>query len=337
MKIAFYEIKEWEKNDIINSFQGHEIIFYEHELNIHNCQDSSDVDVISIFIYSNISKAVLDNLHNLKFIATRSTGYDHIDVDEANKRNIPIANVPSYGETTVAEHTFALILNLSRNVHKSYLRTINHDFSIDGLTGFDLNGKTLGVVGTGHIGLHVIKIAKGFGMNVLAFDPKPNNFIAEILGFSYTDFDTLISTSNIITLHAPYNNHTHHVINTQSISKMKHGVIIINTSRGGLIDTDALNIALEDGRIGGVGLDVIEGETFIKEERELLHNVNVCDVYKDIFRDYQIFKRENVIFTPHNAFNSKESLERILFITIDNIHSFLNGSLINRIIFGDAL
>lgn len=329
MKIAFYEIKEGEKKYLSEKFTEDELLFFEHELNEENCQEVADIDIVSVFIYSKINKQVLDTLHNLKFIATRSTGFDHIDIKETKKRNILVSTVPYYGENTVAEHTFALILNLSRNVHKSYIRTSNDNFSIEGLEGFDLKGKTLGVIGTGHIGLHTIKIAKGFGMNVNAFDPQQHKFISEVLGFNYVDFDTILKESDIITLHAPYNEHTHHLINEENIKIIKKGAILINTSRGGLIDTDALMEALDKKILSGAGLDVIEGEELIKEEKELLHNSNNGDKLKTILKDHLIFKRDNVIFTPHNAFNSIEAKHRILNTTIENILAYQNQKIIN--------
>lgn len=325
MKIAFYEVEEWEKPYIKEQLKEHEVIFYDYQLRVENCCDVTDIDAVSIFIHSKIPKEVMDRLPNLKLIATRSTGFDHIDLEEAKNRNIIVSNVPTYGENTVAEHTFALILNLARNVHKSYIRTSQNNFSIDGLEGFDLKGKTLGVIGTGHIGMHVIKIAKGFGMNVIAFDPQKHKFISEILGFKYVTFDKLLEKSDIISLHAPYNEHTHHLINKENINNIKKGAILINTSRGGLIDTEALINALDQGILRGAGLDVIEGEELIKEEKELLHDPSNTEKLQTILRDHFIFKKENVIFTPHNAFNSIEAKHRILDTTLENIFAYLDN------------
>ncbi|MGM5485075.1 MAG: NAD(P)-dependent oxidoreductase [Nanobdellota archaeon] len=329
MKIAFFGVKDWEKEYFSENIKGHELIFFEDNFKEEYC---GDYDIISVFIYCNITKEMLDKLPNLKLIATRSTGFDHIDLEEVKKRGITVTNVPSYGENTVAEHTFALILNLARNVHKSYMRTINDDFSIEGLEGFDLKGKTLGVIGAGHIGMHVIKMAKGFGMNVLAFDMHHNEFLSEVLGFEYADLDTVLGSSDIISVHAPHNDHTHHMINKESIDKMKEGALLINTSRGGLVDTNALMEALDNGKIGGAGLDVIEGEELIKEEKELLHKDSEPENYKTVMRDHMIFKRENVVFTPHNGFNSREAKKRIIDTTTKNINSFLQDGKMDKVV-----
>ena len=243
-----------------------------------------------------------------------------------------VSNIPSYGENTVAEHTFALILSLSRNVHKSYLRSQRDDFSIDGLCGFDLREKTIGVVGVGQIGKHVVKIAKGFGMNVIALDNNQDNILAEVLNFTYvSNLDELLERSDIISLHLPYSESTHHIINKESFSQMKPGAILINTARGGLVDIDALYEALQSGKLAGAGLDVLEGEEIIDEEKELLFSSKNVDKLRSLFKSKAIFKMDNVVFTPHNAFNSKEAIERILNTTTQNIESFVRGKPINLV------
>ncbi|MBN2880988.1 hydroxyacid dehydrogenase [Candidatus Woesearchaeota archaeon] len=324
-KIVFYEIKDWEKEYIQSKINDSELIFISEPLNNDNLEPAKTADMISVFIYSKISKELLDQMPNLKVLNTRSTGFDHIDIEECKSRNIPVCNVPFYGENTVAEHTFALILSLSRNIHKSYVRTLNEDFSIDGLTGFDLKGKTLGIIGGGHIGMHVAKFAKGFGMNVLVFDLFKQSFLSEVIGFEYAELNDILKTADIVSLHVPYNPHTHHLINAEKISTMKDGAIIINTARGQLIDTDALYDALQLGKIGGAGLDVLEGEEFIKEEKELLHGDSNNEKWKTIVRNQAICKMDNVVFTPHNAFNSKEALQRILDTSIENLKTCKDG------------
>lgn len=275
---------------------------------------------------------MISKLPKLKMIATRSTGFDHIDLKEANKRKITVCNVPYYGENTVAEHTFALILALSRNVHKSYLRTINNDFSIDGLKGFDLKDKTIGVIGGGNIGLHVIRIAKGFGMKVLVQDTHQNSFLAEVLGFEYTkNLEELLSQSDIITLHLPENKFTHHLINRKNIHQIKKGAILINTARGGIVETEALLQALEEKILAGVGLDVLEGEELIKEEKQLLYDQKNPGKLKTLIRDHILIDKDNVVFTPHIAFYSVEALERIIETTGENIVGFVEGKLQNTV------
>jgi len=273
-----------------------------------------------------INKNILSLLPKLKIICTRSTGFDHISLAECKKRKITVTNVPFYGENTVAEHTFALILSLSRQVHKSYVRTLQDNFSIDGLTGFDLKGKTIGIVGGGHIGMHVARIAKGFGMNILVYDLYKQTFTSELIGFEYASLNDVLSKSDIISLHVPYNSHTHHIINSESLKLIKKGAILINTARGALVDTESLLLALENKKLGGAGLDVLEDEELIKEEKELLHDSSSNDKLRLIVRNQQILKMDNVVFTPHNAFNSREALLRILDTTIQNITSSLNGT-----------
>lgn len=332
-KIVFFEVSDWEKSYLENRLKSNdnELVFYLCKLQDANISEFADADSISVFIYSKVDKDALSKLPNLKLVTTRSTGFDHIDINACKERGIRVANVPTYGENTVAEHTFALILNLSRNVHKSYLRTLQDDFRTDDLRGFDLKGKTLGVIGAGHIGLHVIKMAKGFGMHVLAYDPYPNQFIADILHFNYATLDEIYTKSDIISLHVPLNEQTKHIVNRDSIEKMKKGVIIINTSRGGVIDTNALYNGLRSGKIKGAGLDVIEDEKLVMEEAQL-HNVKPEKKnWKLLVENLEILKMPNVVFTPHNAFNSQEAIERILDTTIKNVQAWLNGESLNEI------
>jgi D-lactate dehydrogenase len=237
-----------------------------------------------------------------------------------------VSNVPFYGENTVAEHTFALILALSRKVHEAFVRVRAGNFSLDGLRGFDLKDKTIGVVGAGHIGLHVIRIARGFGMSVLAFDVRRDNFLAEVLGFTYADLDALLGRSDIITLHAPYSKHTHHLINRDNVGRIKPGAILINTARGALVDTDALLMALEKKILAGAGLDVLEGEETVYEESALLGDSVNPERLRQAIQNHLILKHPNVVFTPHNAFNSQEALERILQTAADNIAAFAAGT-----------
>jgi len=331
MKIAFFEIKNWEKHFLKKRLKEHSLKFYKEPLSAGHIQEIKDFDIVSVFIYSKIDKQIIQKLPKLKLITTRSTGFDHIDLKECKKRKITVCNVPFYGENTVAEHTFALILSLSRNIHKAYIRTLRENYTIEGLKGFDLKGKTLGVIGTGHIGLHVIKIAKGFGMNVLAYDVNKNKFLAEVLGFEYVPLEELLKKSDIITLHVPYNKFTHHLINKNTIKLIKKGAILINTSRGGVVDTDALIEALDKKILAGAGLDVLEGEELIKEEKQLLYDKNKIKVLGNLFKDHILLSKDNVVFTPHIAFYSQEALERILETTVQNIIAFLSGNLQNTV------
>ncbi len=320
--MVFFEISKEESKYIKDRLKGYKLLFFEQNINEVNPIKYKNANIISVFIYSKINKDIIDNCSNLKSILTRSTGYDHIDIDYAKSKNIVIGNVPFYGENTVAEHTFALILNLSRKVHLSYLRTKENNYSIDGLRGFDLKDKTLGIIGVGNIGMHVIKIAKGFGMHVKAYDINEDSFLSELLHFEYADLNTILKQSDIITLHMPDNKHTHHFLDKKKMSKLKNSAIIINTSRGGLIDTNALYDNLKKGKIAGAGLDVIEGEELINYEEELLKNNFSRKKLYEIYRNKEIFKMDNVIFTPHNAFNSIEAINRINDTTIESIKDF---------------
>lgn len=324
--ITFFEVTQGERDYLKRvRLPGHKLVLHAQEAQVADTAALRSADIVSVFIYSKLTADVLKKMPKLKMIATRSTGFDHIDLGYCRKKGIAVTNVPFYGENTVAEHTFALILALSRKTHEAYLRTIRGNFSFDGLQGFDLKGKTIGVVGTGHIGLHVIRIAKGFGMRVLAFDVKKNSFIAETLGFTYTDFDSLLAQSDILTLHAPYNKHTHHMIHKGNIDRIKKGALLINTARGGLVDTEALALALDQGILSGAGLDVLEGEDLIKEERQILSTEFSADRLKTLLQNHILLNRENVVITPHIAFDSKEAFLRILDTTVSNIQSFLRG------------
>jgi D-lactate dehydrogenase len=330
MKIAFFEATDKDIAYLGEKLSQDEVTFFKEPLDAKNASEAASFDIISVFIYSAVTSVVLEKIPQVRAIMTRSTGFDHIDLIACNKRGISVSNVPYYGENTVAEHTFALILALSRNVHKSYARGLKGDFSIDGLMGFDLKDKTLGVIGTGHIGLHVIRIAKGFGMHVLAFDTQKNTFLSEVLHFTYASLDDILAKADIVTLHVPYNEHTHHLINEENIGKMKKGALLINTARGGIVENKALARALDQGILSGAGLDVLEGEELIKEENQCLHiDCQTNTKHREEGKD--LLSRDNVVFTPHIGFYSTEALERILDTTIENIEQFASGKKKNQI------
>ncbi len=322
---AFFEVTPKEKAYIKRKFdKSFELRFFKEELNEANSDLIKDINVISPFIYSQINSKVLAKAKKLKLIATRSTGFNHIDVQSAKKKNISVSNVPYYGENTVAEHTFALILALSRNLHKAYVRTIRNDFSLQGLQGFDLRGKTLGVIGAGSIGMHVIKMAKGFGMKIIVNDARPNHTLAELMEFKYVNLNQLLEDSDIISLHCPYNSSTHHLINMDNIKRVKKGTLFINTARSKIIQSEALYYAIEKGIFGGAGLDVFEGEELVKEENQMLTKNVEVDHLEAILKRNILLRMENVIITPHMAFDSIEAVERIMDTTIDNINNFFS-------------
>lgn len=325
MRIAFFEVKDWERDYIKKNLKGQKLVFFKEPLTEENASSAADADVVCVFIYSKIDGKVLSRMKKCKAVVTRSTGFDHINLNDCGKRKVEVCNVPNYGQNTVAEHAFALILALSRKINKAYEKTIRGSFAIDGLEGFDLKGKTLGIVGMGSIGKHVAKIANGFEMKVLAFDLYKNKSWEKEFGFKYADLNALLKTSDIVTLHCPYNKKTHHLINSKNIKLMKKGALLINTARGGLVDTTALVKALSSGKIGGAGLDVLEEEDAIKEEAELLSENMPRGKMESLLENHVLLNFENVIITPHIAFYTEEALKRILDISVKNIKCVIDG------------
>ena len=260
--------------------------------------------------FGQVTREVFERLPDLKLVVTRSVGYEHIDLEEAARRDIPVCHIPDYGAHMIAEQAFALLLGLARNVVKGNQRYQNeHLFSDKGLQGIELYGKTLGVVGTGRIGLHCIRIAKGFGMRVIAQDVFENESAARELGFTYLPFEDLLAQSDFVSLNVSLNESTHHLINSESLALMKRGAILVNTARGAVVDTQALVASLRSGHLGGAGLDVLEDER---------------DVYHD-------FGDLNVVVTPHLGWYTDGAVARILKITFEVLSSFEHGEIINRV------
>lgn len=330
MKIACFEIEDWEQKFLKEKLDSSiELTFFEKPLTQEFIDQVKDSDGLVIFINSHVTKDVLGQFPNLKFITTMSTGFDHIDLEACKAKNITVSNVAGYGEVTVAEHTFALLLAVSRRMMESVERVKEGLFSPEGLTGFDLFGKTIGVVGVGSIGKHVIKIAHGFGMNVIGYKRSPDPELEQELNFKIVDMDTLLSTSDIITLHVPYVPELQHMLDEAAFAKMKDGVIVLNTSRGGLIDTKALLKNVESGKVKGVGLDVCEDEPALHEEKELLSKEFNNESLMHILEEEMLLHHKNVVITPHNAFNSHEALEKILNTTVENIQGFIKNTPLN--------
>lgn len=336
MKVTFFETKNWEKEYLEKEMGnlGLKYEFYTESLTEENADIAKDSEIISTFIYSRINEKVLNKLENVKLITTRSTGYDHINVEKCKERGVVVCNVPGYGTETVAEHTIALMLAISRKIVESFERTRKGIFSTNGLTGFELKGKTLGIIGAGRIGRRVAEIAKSFGMKILAYDVYKNEEESKRIGYEYVDLETLLRESDIISLHANLTKDNYHILDKNAFSKMKNGVIIINTARGELIDTKALIECIRNGKVRYAGLDVIEGERNIREELQVLYeNVIEKDELKKMLAAHILVEMEdrlnNVLITPHNAFNSSEVLNRILEITVENIKMFLENKPIN--------
>ncbi len=312
MKIAFFGLNGKEKEtNYSNSLTGYEVTFFDQDLNEENIPEDVSADIISVFVRSKITSQVIDAFPNLKMIALRSTGFDNVDIKHAQKKNIVVSNVPDYGSHTVAEFTFGLILSLSRKIPEAIEKVkVGRQFNSEGLKGFDLFGKTLGVIGTGKIGMNVIKIAKGFGLNVLAVDTYPKEELASSLGFEYVDLEQLLKESDIVTIHVPSTNQTRHLINQENISASKKGAIIINTARGDVVETSALSRAISEGSLAGAGLDVLEDETNLSNDPATM----------------ELMENPNVYITPHTAFNTNEAEEAILQATVDNIKGYIGGS-----------
>lgn len=323
-KIVFFELEKWEEEFVKKSL-GQDVVCVQEKLTEENGANYQDAEIISIFIYSNITKDLIDKLPSLKFITTRSMGYDHIDIDYCKQKGISVAYVPTYGSHTVAEHTFALILAISRKIVPSVERARRGEFGNEDLEGFDLFGKTIGLIGTGHIGKNVAEIALCFGMKVLAFSRHEDPELVS-KGVKFVPLDELLGKSDIVSLHLPHTKETEHIINMDSIQKFKKGAVLINTARGALIETQAIAQGLETGILSGVGLDVLEEEADLREERELLSADYLKKVdLKTQLINHVLLTQSDVIITPHNAFNSKEALEEILNTTIVNINSFINN------------
>lgn len=325
VKAVFFEVQPWEQHLLPEDREDLTLITSSEPISRENESLAVDAEIVSTFIHSQVTAGLIERLPRLQMIATRSTGFDHIDLDACSRRGIVVSNVPFYGENTVAEHTFALILALSRNVHKAYQRTVHGSFALEGLIGFDLKGKTLGVVGAGSIGLNVIRIAKGFGMEVVAFDVREDRLLSEVLGFEYAPLEELLSRSDIVSLHAPLTANTRHLINSTTLAMMKRGALLINTARGGLVDTNALLQALDQGILGGAGLDVLEGEELIQEESQLLSDGAAEDKLRVLLRNHILMRRHDVVITPHIGFFSREALSRIIDETLSNIEAWLKG------------
>lgn len=329
MRLYIFETEQYEREYLAKGLKSLKPVFVEAPLNFATVEKYKNAELISVFINSDLNHKVLPHLPHLKHIAIRATGFDHVDVGTAKRNGVVVSNVPAYGTTTVAEHTFALILAVSRKIFQSYERTEKLNFDFHGLTGFDLEGKTLGLIGFGKIAKHVAGIARGFGMNVIAFDSYQDRKAAQELGVTFTTLNRLFKMSDVLSFHTPYTKATHHILNLRTVKTLKKGVVVINTARGPLIDSAALLYGLEHGIVAGAGLDVLEGEQELKEEKELLHEPGRLNDYLVHMRNHLLIERDDVILTPHNAFNSREAIERILKTTVENIKAFVKRKPIN--------
>jgi D-lactate dehydrogenase len=327
-KIAFFDTKSYDKTFFLEKNQqyGFEIKFYKSHLNKDNAILAKGADVVCIFVNAEVDANVIDILveNGVKLIALRCAGYNNVDL-KAAKNRIKVVRVPAYSPHSIAEYTLALMLTLNRKIHRAYNRTREGNFALEGLMGFEMIGKTAGIIGTGKIGKIVAQILKSMGINVLAYDLYPDMEFAEKNGIRYASLDELYQNSDIISLHCPLTKETEYLINEGSIAKMKEGVMIINTGRGKLINTKDLIDGLKDKKIGSAGLDVYE------EESDYFY-----EDHSDIVIDDDILARlltfNNVIVTSHQAFFTKEALSEIARITLQNIQDFFDGKpLVNEV------
>lgn len=318
LNIAFFSTKSYDQVAFKQANKNQDINyhFYDFLLNEKTAKMAKGCEVVCAFVNDDLSRPVLEQLayRGIKMIALRCAGFNNVDLDAAKELNIAVARVPAYSPEAVAEHAVGLMMTLNRRFHKAYQRTRDANFSLEGLVGFNFHGRTAGIIGTGKIGLATIRILRGLGMNVLCYDPYPSDIAIE-LGATYCELDELIHQSDVISLHCPMTQENYHLLDETAFSKMKDGVMIINTSRGELLDSVAAIEYLKQGRIGALGLDVYESE------KELFFQDKSNDVIvDDVFR--RLSACHNVIFTGHQAFLTEDALRNIAETTLDNITSF---------------
>lgn len=321
LKIAFFDAKPYDKPSFEEGARdkGYQIKYFETKLNEDTLELAAGFDVVCVFVNDTVNAAVIDRLYEMgvKMIALRCAGYNNVDVRHAFGK-IHIMRVPAYSPYAVAEHAMALLLTSIRRIHKAYIRTRDFNFSLAGMTGFDLHGKTVGVIGTGKIGRVFIDICRGFGMKVLAYDKYPAKDLAEGGRVEYVSLDTLFEKSDIISLHCPLSEDTYHIINEETLAKCKKGVVIINTSRGALVDAEALLSAIKSRKVGAACLDVYEEESdFFFED----FSGHILD--DDILA--RLISMPNVIVTSHQAFLTEEALENIAETTLQNIADYFEN------------
>jgi D-lactate dehydrogenase len=327
-KLAFFDVDEKEQAVLSKEFAGEktfELRFNQKSLDKHTACIAKEAGGIGIFIQSEITHEVLDHLPMVKVIATMSTGFDHIDLNACKARNITVCNVPSYGDNTVAEYAFSLILALARKLKQTLERVERGLFSRTGLMGMDIKGKTLGLVGTGRIGSHMARLGWAFGMKVIAYDVRSDVALKEKYGVQFMSLEEVLEQADVISLHVPYLPSTHHLINAERLRLLKPTALLINTSRGKVVDTKAVAAALREDRLGGVALDTFEGEDIWIEEEFLKHNDLPAIVLREAMESFSIMRSERAILTPHNAFNTREALDRILITSAENLKAYFSG------------
>ncbi|MEM8738047.1 MAG: 2-hydroxyacid dehydrogenase [Planctomycetota bacterium] len=315
MKVAFYNTKPYERRvfDAANEYHGHELNYLAPRLDIDTAPIAAGHDAVCLFVNDDGSKGVVDRLAGvgIKTLALRSAGFNHVDIDTAKQHGMKVCRVPAYSPHGVAEHAIALMMGLNRRTHRAYARVREQNFALEGLMGFEMRGKVVGVIGTGKIGAAAARILLGFGCRVLAFDKHEREELQEA-GVEYVSLETLFAEAQIVTLHCPLLSETYHLINAQRIATMRDGVMIINTSRGALVDTAAAIDGLKTGKIGHLGLDVYE------EEDKLFFEDRSADILRDD-EFARLLTFPNVLVTGHQAFFTHEALEEIAQVTLQNL------------------
>lgn len=337
IKIAFVDIKDIEETYLKQHLPANfEAVYVRETLQGEvpsHLENIADAEVLCVFTSSRISEELLKQMPNVKMVTTRSTGVNHIPVDYCKQNNIIVANVPRYGEATVAEFAFGLMLDVMRKVNLAYNDLRDGKVKVQSFLGNDLYEKTIGIIGTGAIGRHACMIAKGFGMNILAFDPYPNQDVVDKFGVKYVSLEELCQQSDVISLHAPATKHNYHMLGDKEFALMKKGVYIVNTARGEIIDTNALYKALQSGIVAGAGLDVLECEEILTSEDKYLSKIDCIhqDCLVRTLINHRLLELSNVVVTPHVAFDSVEAIYRILKTTINNINGYVEGNVPNKI------
>jgi D-lactate dehydrogenase len=333
MKIVIFEAEEWEARACRRLAGGHEVVCVKDRLTATEAAKHREAEIISTFVNSRLSGDILAHFPKLKLIATRSTGYDHIDLAWCTENEVKIANVPDYGDVTVAEHSFALMLAAARQLVTAVDRTRRGNFSQEGLRGIELRGKTLGVIGAGRIGRRAIEIARGFGMTVFAYDNDRDENAAAQLGYSYASLGDVLKAADILTLHVPASPHTENLISDAEFDQMKRGALLINTARGNIVNVPALVRALTSGQIQAAGLDVLPQEPLIREEAEVFRGPPLeKENLEALVANHVLLRFPNVIVTPHIAYNTHEAVARIIETTIANIEAFACGTEKNLVV-----
>ena len=326
MKVAIFSAKKYDR-EFLNAANvpRHELRFFEPHLNEETVGLATGFDVVCVFVNDQVTAAVIATLKSLgvRLIALRCAGYNNVDLSAATKQGITVVRVPAYSPYAVAEHAIALMLALNRKVHRAYNRVREGNFALDGLVGFDMHGKTVGLIGTGQIGTVVAQVLTGFGCPILAFDPFPNA-TCRSLGVRYVELNELLVQSDIVSLHCPLTPENEYIINDIAIARMKNGVMLINTSRGALLDTVAIINGLKSGKIGYLGLDVYE-----EEEEIFFEDRSGFILSDDVFARLLTFP--NVIVTGHQAFFTREALLNIAATTIENITKFENNQPLEKL------